>query len=67
MFTEPLPAPRPGRPKPDGRAREGFSAGERRERPGGVLGVLYVTFAEGATATSGDRLPRPVRGTCPYR
>ena len=34
-------------------------AGERRERLGGVLSVLYVIFAEGSTATSGDRLLRP--------
>jgi RNA polymerase sigma factor (sigma-70 family) len=34
-------------------------AGERRERLGGVLSVLYVIFAEGSTATSGDRLVRP--------
>ncbi|WP_436762187.1 RNA polymerase sigma factor [Streptosporangium sp. V21-05] len=34
-------------------------AGERRERLGGVLGVLYVIFTEGSTATSGDRLLRP--------
>ncbi|WP_083974803.1 RNA polymerase sigma factor [Herbidospora daliensis] len=32
---------------------------ERRERLGGVLGVLYVIFTEGSTATSGDRLLRP--------
>jgi RNA polymerase sigma factor (sigma-70 family) len=35
------------------------AAGERRERLGGVLSVLYVIFTEGATATSGDRLVRP--------
>ena len=34
-------------------------AGERRERLGGVLSVLYVIFTEGSTATSGDRLVRP--------
>ena len=34
-------------------------AGERRERLGGVLSVLYVIFTEGSTATSGDRLLRP--------
>ena len=34
-------------------------AEERRERLGGVLGVLYVIFTEGSTATSGDRLLRP--------
>jgi RNA polymerase sigma factor (sigma-70 family) len=33
--------------------------GERRERLGGVLSVLYVIFTEGSTATSGDRLVRP--------
>ncbi|GAT70713.1 RNA polymerase subunit sigma-24 [Planomonospora sphaerica] len=33
-------------------------AGERRERLGGVLSVLYVIFTEGSTATSGDRLLR---------
>jgi len=32
---------------------------ERRERLGGVLSVLYVTFTEGSTATTGDRLLRP--------
>ncbi len=32
---------------------------ERRERLGGVLSVLYVIFAEGSTATTGDRLLRP--------
>ncbi|MFJ3788496.1 RNA polymerase sigma factor [Kitasatospora sp. NPDC090091] len=31
---------------------------ERRERLGGVLGVLYVIFTEGSTATTGDRLLR---------
>ncbi|WP_290056368.1 RNA polymerase sigma factor, partial [Amycolatopsis solani] len=35
------------------------AAGERRERLGGVLSVLYVIFTEGSTATSGDRLIRP--------
>ncbi|MFE9914362.1 RNA polymerase sigma factor [Micromonospora sp. NPDC005553] len=34
-------------------------AGERRERLGGVLNVLYVIFTEGSTATSGDHLLRP--------
>jgi RNA polymerase sigma factor (sigma-70 family) len=34
-------------------------AGERRERLGGVLSVLYVIFTEGSTATTGDRLLRP--------
>jgi RNA polymerase sigma factor (sigma-70 family) len=34
-------------------------AGERRDRLGGVLSVLYVIFTEGSTATSGDRLVRP--------
>ncbi|GAA2600649.1 sigma-70 family RNA polymerase sigma factor [Dactylosporangium fulvum] len=34
-------------------------AGERRERLGGVLSVVYVIFTEGSTATSGDRLLRP--------
>ncbi|MEU8821053.1 sigma-70 family RNA polymerase sigma factor [Actinoplanes sp. NPDC048796] len=33
-------------------------AGERRQRLGGVLSVLYVIFTEGSTATSGDRLVR---------
>ncbi|MEU8230542.1 DUF6596 domain-containing protein [Actinoplanes sp. NPDC048967] len=33
--------------------------GERRERLGGVLSVLYVIFTEGSTATSGDQLVRP--------
>ncbi|KRV49987.1 RNA polymerase subunit sigma-24 [Wenjunlia vitaminophila] len=32
---------------------------ERRERLGGVLGVLYVIFTEGSTATTGDSLLRP--------
>jgi RNA polymerase sigma factor (sigma-70 family) len=35
------------------------AAGERKERLGGVLSVLYVIFTEGSTATSGDRLLRP--------
>jgi RNA polymerase sigma factor (sigma-70 family) len=35
------------------------AAGERQERLGGVLSVLYVIFTEGSTATSGDRLLRP--------
>ncbi|UOZ03989.1 RNA polymerase sigma factor [Amycolatopsis sp. WQ 127309] len=34
-------------------------AGERKQRLGGVLSVLYVIFSEGSTATSGDRLVRP--------
>jgi RNA polymerase sigma factor (sigma-70 family) len=33
-------------------------AEQRRERLGGVLSVLYVTFTEGATATAGDELLR---------
>jgi RNA polymerase sigma factor (sigma-70 family) len=37
-------------------------AEQRRERLGGVLGVLYVIFTEGATATAGDRLLRPDLG-----
>ncbi|NMO52742.1 sigma-70 family RNA polymerase sigma factor [Actinoplanes sp. TBRC 11911] len=35
------------------------AAGERRERLGGVLSVLYVIFTEGSSATSGERLVRP--------
>ncbi|MFI6289401.1 RNA polymerase sigma factor [Streptomyces sp. NPDC051018] len=34
-------------------------SGERRERLGGVLSVLYVIFTEGSTATTGDTLLRP--------
>jgi len=34
-------------------------ADERRERLGSVLGVLYVIFTEGSTATSGDAWLRP--------
>ncbi|MFI5934138.1 RNA polymerase sigma factor [Actinoplanes sp. NPDC051494] len=34
------------------------AAGERKQRLGGVLSVLYVIFTEGSTATSGDRLVR---------
>lgn len=33
--------------------------GERRERLGGLLSVLYVIFTEGSTATAGDHLLRP--------
>ncbi|GIF00618.1 RNA polymerase sigma factor [Paractinoplanes rishiriensis] len=33
-------------------------AGDRKQRLGGVLSVLYVIFTEGSTATSGDALLR---------
>ena len=33
--------------------------GERRERLGSVLSVVYVIFTEGSTASSGDHLIRP--------